>query len=385
LGVVMLVGAGLLLRQFIVLRTLDPGFNASHLYSISASLQDARYKDPVAARQLFTRSLEQLQNTPGIDSAAVSQGLPYQRLLNRGFGIEGMPEEDGKVLITNVTYVTPQFFDTFGIHVLQGRPFEDRDRADMPAVAVVNKAFADFFIANQATVGRVLTFGDKRVEIVGVSHDVQSLSGFFLPGMRRGVISAAPTIYLPASQTEAGMLSYFPPVWTVRAGSASVAAEALTKAVGAADPLLPLHSVERIEEVAAGSIARPRLMMALVGVLALAALLLSAIGIHGLITQVVSERTREFGLRLALGASAPQIVRAVASSGVLLACAGALVGIGLSLLSAKLIESFLTDLTTTDAATYAGVSVILIGVAIASSVLPALKIVRLDPAKTLRD
>lgn len=385
LGVVMLVGAGLLLRQFVVLRTLDPGFRATHLYSVSASLQDARYKDPAVVNQLFSTSLERLQNTPGIDSAAVSQGLPYQRLLNIGFAIEGAADDESKNFITNVTYVTPQFFKTFGIEVLQGRALEDRDRADMPPVAVVNKAFADYFLTGRAGVGQALRmFGKKHVEIVGVSHDVQTLSGFYLPGMRRSGISTAPTVYIPASQSDAGMLSYFAPVWTVRATSAPAAAEALTKAVNASDPLLPLNSVEAIENVAAKSIARPRLMMTLVGALALAALLLAAIGIHGLITHVVSERTREFGLRLALGASASQIVRAVALSGVVLALVGAVIGIGLSLLSAKLVEAFLTDLTTTDRVTYAGVSLMLVGVALVSSVLPALKIVRLDPAKTLR-
>jgi predicted permease len=385
LGVVMLVGAGLLLRQFLVLRTLDPGFNASYLYSVSASLQDARYKDPAVVNQLFSTSLERLQHTPGIDSAAVSQGLPYQRLLNQGFRLEVMPEDDNKTYITNITYATPQFFKTFGIDLLQGRGFEDRDRADMPPVAVVNKAFADFFLTNQVPVGRGLMFGRKRVEIVGVSHDVQTVSGFYLPGMRRGAISTAPTIYLPASQTEPGMLSYFPPLWTVRAVSASVAAEALTKAVNAADPLLPLNSVESIENVASKSIARPRLMMTLVGALALAALLLAAIGIHGLITHVVSERRREFGVRLALGAAASQIVRSVAMSGVVLALAGAVIGIGLSLLSAKLVEAFLTDLKTTDLITYVGVSLTLVLVALVSSLLPAMRIVSLDPAKTLRN
>jgi predicted lysophospholipase L1 biosynthesis ABC-type transport system permease subunit len=255
----------------------------------------------------------------------------------------------------------------------------------MPPVAVVNKAFADYFLTRQAAVGRGLMFGKKRVEIVGVSHDVQTLSGFWLTGMRRSGISTAPTVYIPAAQAEPGMLSYFAPVWTVRAASPSVAAEALTKAVNAVDPLLPLNTVEAIESVASKSIARPRLMMALVGTLALAALLLAAIGIHGLITHVVSERTREFGVRLALGASAPQIVRSVAMSGVVLALAGAVIGVGLSLLSAKLVEAFLTDLTTTDAATYAGVSLTLIGVALLSSVLPASRLLRIDPARILRE
>ena len=140
-----------------------------------------------------------------------------------------------------------------------------------------------------------------------------------------------------------------------------------------------------MEQVVARSMAQPRLLMTLVGTLAAAALLLAAIGIHGLIIHVVSERTREFGIRLALGATAGQTMIAVAKSGVLLAAVGAVIGAGLSVPGVKLIESFLYTVQPTDAATYVGVGALLFVVAALSSVMPALRILRLDPARTLRD
>lgn len=386
LGVVILVAAGLLLRQFIFLRSLDPGFSPHNLYSVSASLQDARYQDAATVNRLFSSSLDRLQRTPGIQAAAVSQGLPYQRLLNLAFAIEGRTDDDRQSPIANVGYVTPEFFDTFGISIVGGRALDDRDRDGAPRVAVVNEAFGRFYFPKEPIVGRRLLFNKVAVEIVGVSHDVQqSGAGFFLTGMQRGPVNTSPTIYFPSAQTESDLFRWFAPVWTVRASSPGEAAGAFSRAIGESDPLLPIGEVKAMEQVVAASMAQPRLLMTLVGTLAAAALLLAAIGIHGLIIHVVSERTREFGIRLALGATAGQTMAAVAKSGVLLAAVGAVIGAGLSIPGVKLIESFLYTVQPTDAATYIGVGALLFVVAALSSVLPALRILRLDPARTLRD
>jgi len=387
LGVVLLVAAGLLLRQFASLRSLDPGFSPDHLYTVSASLQDARYQDPVAVNRLFTSSLEQLKQTPGIDAATVTQRLPYERLLNNAFDIEGRPRDPQHPPIANIAYVTPSFFDTFGIPVKQGRALDDRDRAGMPGVVVVNQMFADIYFKGEPVIGRRLIFGrDNALEIVGVAGNVQQFgTGFFVTGMHRGPILTSPTIYQPAEQTGAGLFRWFSPTWTVRASSPAVAAEALSQSIHAADPLLPINEMRSMTGVVSASLAAPRLMMTLVGALAIAALLLAAIGIHGLITHIVSDRTREFGIRLALGASSRQIMGSVALSGIAFALIGALVGLGLSVPATRLVEASLTELTTKDAATYVGVTVLLFVVAALSSVLPALRVSRLNPAQTLRD
>jgi predicted permease len=387
LGVVMLIAAGLLMRQFASLRSLDPGFTPDRLYTVSVSLQDARYKDAAAVTRLFSTSLAKLQQTPGIEAAAVSQRLPYERLLNMGFTIEGREVDPRLHPIANVAYVTPSFFETFGIPVLGGRALDERDRAGMPGVVVVNKMFADMYFPKESAIGRRIVFGGGAVlEIVGETANVQQFgTGFYRPGMHQGPILTSPTIYLPAEQADAGLFRWFPPAWTVRAASSAAATEALTRAIGSADPLLPIAEVVSMRDVVSRSLAAPRLMMSLVGALALAALLLSAIGIHGLITHVIAERSREFGVRLALGASPGQIVRAVAFSGIALAGIGVVIGLGLSLPATKLVENSLTELTAKDVPTYVGVAAVLFAVACASSLAPALRVARLDPAKTLRD
>jgi predicted permease len=385
-GVVMLVGGGLLLRQFMFLQSLDPGFAPERLYTVSSSLQDARYRDPAVINQLFSSSIERLHQAPGIEAATVSQGLPYQRLLNMGFRIDGQAESDAQPPIANFVYVTPGFFETFGIALAEGRAIGDRDRAGMPTVAVVNETFRQIYFKGEPAVGRRLRHSDLTMEIVGVSRDVQQFAGgFSLPQMRRGPLVAAPTIYLPAAQSERGLLGAFSPFWTVRARSAAEAASALAAAIQSADPLLPLGPVRAMGQIMAASVAQPRLLLLRVGTLAIAAVLLSAIGVHGLIAQVVAERTREFGVRMALGAPAGRIVRTVAQSGVGLAGAGALVGIGLSFPATSLVAASVPNLSTRDPTTYFGVAVVLVIVATVSSLVPSLRIARLDPVKILRE
>jgi predicted lysophospholipase L1 biosynthesis ABC-type transport system permease subunit len=302
------------------------------------------------------------------------------------FAIEGRPDDGGRVPIANIGYVTPDFFDTFAIELAGGRQFDDRDNAATPAVAVVNEAFARFYFPDEVALGRRLLFGDTAIEIAGISRDVQQGgAGFFLTGMQRGPVSTSPTIYVPAAQASAGLFAWFSPVWTVRARSAGDAAAALATAIANVDPLLPLSRVESMEQVVSDAMAQPRLMATLVGALALAALLLSAVGIHGLIAHMVAERTREFGIRLALGATARQTIVAIARSGVVLAGIGAIVGIALSQPAVTVITSFLYTVTPDDPTTYVVVGTLFVVVACLSSVIPALRILRLDPATTLRE
>jgi hypothetical protein len=352
---------------------------------MSASLQDARYRDPAAVNRLFSSSLDRLRATPGIQAAAISQGLPYERLLNLTFSIEGRPDDERQPPISNVAYVTPGFFDTFGIRLLHGRVFDERDRAGMSRIAVVNEAFARHYFAAEPAIGRRVLFGTTPVEIVGVSRDVQQAgSGFFLAGMQRGPVATAPTMYLPVAQADGELFGWFSPVWTVRAASAADAAAAIASAIREADPLLPVGAVRAMDATIARSLARPRLLTTLVGALALASLLLAAIGIHGLIAHNVAERTREFGIRLALGAPPARTVLAIARSGAILALVGAVLGLALAIPAVSVIEDALYTVQPRDPGTYAAVGALLLAIACVSSVLPARRILRLQPAKILK-
>jgi ABC-type antimicrobial peptide transport system permease subunit len=216
----------------------------------------------------------------------------------------------------------------------------------------------------------------------------QAGSGFFVTGMTRGPITGTPQVYLPVSQTNDGFMrtvhTWFVPVWTVRDRSAQEGAAAIREAIATVDPLLPVSQSRDMASVIAASMRQQRLLLTLVGVIAAAALLLAAIGIHGLVAHAVAERQREFGIRIALGASAWSTIRSVAASGVLLAAIGAVVGGLLSVLGVQLVSSFLWGVGDHDPTTYVGVALFLFAVATVASLIPALRILKLDPAETLR-
>ncbi len=386
LGVVLLVVAGLLIRTFVNLRSLEPGFEAAQLTTTSASLLDKRYETPAAVKRLIRESLSDIARTPGVQSAAVSLGLPYHRLLNMGFRLMDVPATE-QGLIANVSYVTPDFFATLGIPIRKGRSLSADDREAAEPVVVVNEAFARIYSKDRAPIERIVRIAGRERRIVGVVGDVQQRgAGFVLTGMTRGPLTHPPLVYLPVEQADGIFATHvwFQPYWTVRAASASIAEPAIREAVAKVDPLLPMAPLESLSSIMAESTAQQRLLMTLVGVLAAAAVLLSAIGIYGLISQSVVERTREFGIRLALGATAGQVVRTVALPGILLSILGALIGGGLSLLAVRLVQSFLWGVSAHDPGTYVAVAAGLLLVATVASTLPAMRLLRLDPARALR-
>ena len=383
LGVVLLVSAGLLLRTFMNLQALAPGFNPNGLTTAAASLLDARYPSPVEVNALFDKTLERLQSTSGIQSAAVSLGLPYQRALNMGFRYPG--EESGRT--ASVMYVSPDFFKTLEIDLKRGRAFIPGDTKDSRQVVVVNEAFARFYSKGQDALGRVLKLAGAEREVVGVAADMRMRPGFQVDGMAQGPIVPSPTIFLPIAQTPQSIFAthiWFSPAWTVRASSPAVGARTLEQVIAGVDPLLPLGQIRQMNDVRAAATTEQTMLMTLVGALALVALLLAAVGLHGLISHMVTDRTREFGIRLALGATASGTVRAVAWSGIVLAGIGAMIGVALAVPASNLVSSVLYGVEERDPITYAGAALFLFLVAAIASLLPALRILRLDPATTLR-
>lgn len=384
LGVVLLVAAGLLLRQFRDFEEVNPGFTPDHLYTASAFL-DARYGSVSTIAHLFDASVSALDVT-GVRGAAASRGLPYERLMNIPIDIEGRPKADENPSIASINYATPRFFATLGIPIKIGRSFTAADSATSLPVAIVNEVFARIFFNSQPPVGKRLLVLNRPREIVGVIANTQQFgAGFFLKGMSQSPLLASPTVFLPAAQAGPGLLANHSAVWTVRAPSHAEAAKALRQAIGEVDPLLPLGPVRSMTDMTARAMATQRLMVTLVGVLAAAAILLAAIGLHGLIAHSVAERQREFGIRLALGATTTRIIIGVAQTGVVLAIVGAMIGGALSIPATRLIESWLFTISTRDPATYVGVSLLFFAIAVVSSVLPTFRILRMDPAQTLRE
>jgi predicted permease len=386
IGVVLLVSAGLLVRTFVHLRSLDPGFDPTHVITASASLQDARYHDAARVDRLFSDTLLRIRQVPGVQGAGVSLGLPYTRLLNLGFRrLDGVREGD-EGGITSVSYVTPGYLEALRIPLRTGRVFVEADSASAPWVAIVNEEFVRKYYKGQNVVGRRIAVSGER-EIVGIVGNARTTSPGYA-GYGEPLVTP-PIIYIPAAQTTAGFLklvhTWFAPAWVVRAsGPRDAIAAALRQAIRTVDPMLPIARLESMADVQAASVASQRFMMALVVGLGGVALLLAAIGIHGLIASSVSDRTRELGIRLALGATRGQMMRTVVLPGVALAAAGIAIGSAGAFSVGRLMQSFLWGVTPSDPITFVAVIVTLLSVALIASVIPALRVLRLDPALTLR-
>jgi predicted permease len=390
LGVVLLVVTGLLVRTFVNLQALEPGFDPSHVMTATVSLQDARYKTSARVNQLFDDSLSTLQRTPGVKSAAVSLELPFRRLLNDSYRL--VDEAAGPPFQVNATYVTPGFFETLRIPIRQGRDFTAADRAETPGVAIVNDAFVRSWGKGVSPLGRRLRSGTSDREIIGLVGDVLVKDGGIdFPGRVQGPLEAAPIIFLPATQVGDAFLqlvhTWFQPVWSIRTDQPVNLVRIVPAAIHHADPLLPVQDVEDLSAVRTAATDTQRVLMTLVGVLAAAALLLSAIGIHGLVAQGVVERTREFGIRVALGATPSRVMGQSSLASVAVAVSGALVGLGLAWMAVLIFDSFsfLFHVDKHDPLTFVVVPVFLSLVAVASSLIPALRVLKVDPATTLRE
>jgi len=389
LSVVLLVGAGLLIRTFAHLQGLNPGFDAHGVISASLSLQDARYATSQSVNRLFDQSLSRIRELPGVESAAVTLSLPYESTLNTGLRrLDGVHADAAKEYqITNFLYVTPEYFRVLRIPLLRGRVLTSADAGATAPVVMVSEAFVKMYLRDDQPLGRHLDlgFGDRR-EIVGVAGDVQQKSGW---GEEYGPVAPVPAVYVPAAQTDDKFLQlvhgWFSPSWIVRtAGPPEGVIAGMQRALEAVDPRLPFAGFHSMEDVRYRALAQERFQAALLGALAGLAMLLAAVGIYGLIASSVAERTRELGIRLALGATVPQAMRAVALPGVVLALAGVAAGSVLAGFASRILGHVVWGVRPGDPLTFVAVGVGLLAVAAAASFLPALRVTRLNPAETLR-
>lgn len=387
LGIVLLVVAGLLLRTFVHLRNLDPGFDPQNVVAASVSLQDARYESAQRVGALFEAALRDIALLPGVESAGVSLGLPYQRVLNLGFRHVGQVRRSGEDRgITNAAYIGGDYFRALRIPVRRGRIFDARDTSGSPGVAIVNDAFVKTYFDNEDAIGRRIAFAGREREIVGIVGSVQVKPGWG----DNGPIAAMPLAYVPVTQVTDGMMrlvhTWFSPVFVARGGGPLEQITAgMRRAVDAVDPLLPFAEVQRMTQVRAASLAQPRFLMALLVGLAATAVLLAAVGIHGLVATSVAERTREMGIRLALGSTAFKAVRAVALPGLVLTSIGVVIGLAGAVAVGRLVQHFVWGVSAMDPVTFTAVPGLFLIVALIACLAPALRLLRLDPAATLRE
>jgi macrolide transport system ATP-binding/permease protein len=382
LSVVLLAGAGLLIRTLIHLQTLPPGFNPNGVLAGKASLDDARYRDPAAFQKLLDESTAALRQIPGVENAAVGLSLPYERALNGGVKLHDGPQA-GQEVGADQIYVTPGYFATLQMPLLSGRDFTSSDGPQSQPVAIVNSTFARKFFPGQSPVGHTL---EQNLVIVGVVADTQLSSGL----NQTAPLESEETMYVPAAQINNRFLSvvhvWFQPSWIVRtAGPIDSMPAQMQRALAEADPGLPFSGFYAMSDLRAQTLAMQRIEVALLGAMAGLALLLSAVGIFALVANMVAQRTREIGIRIALGSSIRQAMARVAGPGIRASVLGLVAGLALCAVALRAMRSVLYGVGVYDAPTLAAVVITLLAITLLASTAPALRIARIDPARTLRE
>jgi predicted permease len=384
LTVVLLVSAGLLVRTLIYLETLPPGFDPHNVITATVSLDDARYRDAAAFQNLLEKSIAAMRQIPGVHDAAVGLSVPYERGLNDLVAIlDG--SRAGTKRGSSLTYVTPEYFSTLRIPLLAGRLIRVSDSSTSERVAIVNLAFGRRFFDNPSPIGYHFKAENTTYTIVGVVGDVAKQ-----PGIGGAApIGTEPVAYLPTSQTPQGLVNiahiWFQPSWIVRtSGPIRGLTASMQRALAGADPNLPFSGFRSMEQILAEQLQEQRIEVLLLATLAGLALLLSAIGIYGLVSNLVVQRTREIGIRMALGSTISQAILRLGSTGVVAAAGGLVSGIALALLAMRVLSSQIYGVSTYDPVTFLAIALILALTAGAASFLPALRISRIQPADTLR-
>ena len=381
LTVVLLAGSGLLIRSLIHLETLPPGFNPEGLMTAKASLDDARYQNPSAFKRLMSDSVAAMQRIPGVQAAGVGLSLPFERALNGGVALHDGPRT-GKMIGADTLYATPGFFEALEMTLIAGRTFTEADGPKAQPVAIINASFARKFYPGLNPVGLTV---DRGRTIVGVVSDVQLTSGLnpIAP------LQSEETIYVPAAQVEGGMLGvhvWFQPSWVVRtAGPVEGLTAQMQQALAAVDPALPFSGFYRMSDLQAEALTKQRVEVALLTTMAGLALLLSAVGIFALVANLVTQRTREIGIRLALGATIQQAMAHVSGSGVRASAAGLVLGLVLCLGPLRAMRSLLYGVGAFDLPSMLAVMATLATVTLLAATIPALRVARIDPAETLRE
>jgi predicted permease len=382
LTVVLLAASGLLLRTLIHLQTLPAGFNPTGVMTARASLDDVRYHDPAAFQKLLNESTSAMRKIPVVQNAAVGLSLPYERALTIGLTLsEG--KEAGQHAMTEEVYITPGYFETLQIPVLAGRSFTEEDGPDTQHVAIVNQTFARKFFPGVNPVGHYI---EKNTMVVGVVNDVA-----IAPGLdATSPLTGEETMYIPASQMEARYLSlahvFFQPSWVVRtAGPVEGLTAQMQRALASADPNLPFSGFYSMRDLLAKTLATQRVEVALLSAMAGLALLLSAVGIFALVANIVAQKTREIGIRIALGSSIRQAMVRIGGPGVRASVLGLVLGLILCAGALRAMHSVLYGVGVYDVPTILIVVILLASVTLIATAVPTLRIAGIDPAKTLRE
>src|SRR6476660_844015 len=390
LAVVLMVAAGLLLRTFWVLLQQNPGFSPSRIVAANLWLPSPnnpdmdRYAKPEILNSFVREAVRRVSTIPGVDLASMTTDLPVTHLSRlRAVNIEDRPDESGKGLVSEVTSVTPEYFKVLQASLVRGRYFTEDEDAGKQPVAIVDESTARTYWPDRDPIGRRLSMASFRKSdtatpwctVVGVIKDIKS------DGLDQ---SGAPHIYRPMYQFP-GPRSLSLGL-TVRTSLSATSLEPLIRReIQTVDPNLPIFNVRSMNEVIDGSLALRRFSAELVGVFAVAALLLASVGIYGLLAYMVGQRAQEIGVRMALGAQRNDILKLVLTQGALLAGVGVCVGLILAAVAAPMIAALLYGIRAHDPIVFLAVPLVLLGVSFAASYIPARRAAKISPIVALRE
>jgi putative ABC transport system permease protein len=375
LSLVLLVGASLLLRSFAKVTGVNPGFDPDSVLAFRVALPQTRYRDEPQRIAFYDRLLESLERAPGIEAAGMVQTPPMRGSYTLSVEIQGRPpSKPGEGASANHRVISPGYFKALGIPLLRGRVFNQQDTEKSPMVAVVDQAFADRHFPNDDPIGRGIDIGngtDGFYQIVGVVGDVH-YSGLDA--------TPFPTMYVPFKQ------DVFSSMWLmVRTnGDPAPYASLVRRSVREIDGSLPAYSIMPLAEIVSDSIAQRRFSMLLLVLFALVALFLAAVGLYGVVSYAVSQRTQEIGVRMAIGAQRGDVLRLVLGDGMKLALLGVAIGLGAAMALTGYLASLLFSVTPFDPASYLTTAGILVAVAALACYVPARRAMRVDPLVALR-
>ncbi|MFN7949876.1 MAG: ABC transporter permease [Blastocatellia bacterium] len=371
----LLLGAGLLINSFVRLLRVPPGFNPDGVVVAQTALTPARDMNIEQSKAMRKRTLEALRALPGVEAAGVTTNLPLVGNRNIGFALEG--DKPGIVNIAYNAWVSNDYFRALGIPLLQGRVFSDADRESTPPVVVVNETLARRYWPKGEALGKRLKWGgwgqDEWLTIVGVVADVK---------VSALEAETLPAIYMPIFQIPRSRSSV---IYVVRtAGDAASLLPTLRRALSAIDAELPVYNLRTMNQVLAESVAQRRFTLLMLAGFAAVALLLAASGLYGVMSYAVTERTRELGIRLALGAQTADVLKLVLGEGMKLTALGMALGLAAAFALTRLMTNLLFGVRATDPLTFAGVALLLMFVALAACWLPARRATKVDPLIALK-
>jgi putative ABC transport system permease protein len=369
---VLLIGAGLTLRSFANLISVDPGFNPARVLNVQIGLPPGRYTDAVARRAFYDRAFAAIESLPGVEAVGAGVVTPltgnnWTIPLDRPERPLGANERAPDV---GWQSASGGYFRTLGIPLRAGRLFDARDRPDTTPVVIISEGLAAQYFAGENPVGRRVRLGDEQAEIVGVVGDI-----------RRAALSDAPRadMYLPFERAAGPTVGLF-----IRtSGDPLEAIPAVRAAIAGIEPNTVLYGTNRLDDIAAESAAVARLAMRLLGSFAIVAVLLAAVGIYAVMSYAVRRRSGEFGTRLALGATRRDIISLVMRHAALVAGVGLILGLGVGLAAARSLGTILYGVPPWDPIAVGSAVAILLATALLAGYVPARRAARIDPARTL--